>query len=136
MDRVDVGIEGLKETQLQLAKTTAQLRKALMGILKPSADVLKKGAQQRVRKKTGNVSRNITVKVIKSSKSYVRLKVTLKPQGAEGFPLEVGHVMSGSFAHFGGTVPAYPFMRPTFEAMGKNEEGAILRRLSQRVERK
>lgn len=131
MEGVEVRVNGLAEVIKELQNCTDRARRAIRKEIKAGGQVMAEAARSRVPKLTGNVANNIYVQNVKTTQNYMRAKVTLKRQGAEGFPLEVGHVQSGWFAGFPGTVAPRPFMRNAFGAkereVTQNMEAGIIR---------
>jgi hypothetical protein len=136
VDNVKVTVNGLEKVQAALAENVKRSRRRLAPVLMSEAQVILAEAHRRVHKKTGNVARNLYIKKEKTTPNYMRVKVTLRREGAEGFPLEVGHAMSGWYAGFPGTVPAYPFMRPAFESKHQQVEKGLVDGMIQAATRK
>lgn len=136
MDRIEARVNGLKEVEAEIKATVERSKRAIPQALRPAAVEMQAEAKRRVRVKTGHIKESIVIRTVKSAPVYSHLKVTLKGGkggGQGGFPLEVGHVMSGKFEHFGGTVPAYPFMRPAFESKERAVSQGIEQRLIAKV---
>lgn len=110
----DISIEGLAELDAQLAQFEPTVRRRLASkALREGARLIRDRARKNCPVKTGTLRDSIRVRTgrVKAGQRLVRVLVTT------GAGLFKGETFYGGFIEFGTShAPAYPFIRPAFDA--------------------
>lgn len=116
-DGVTVDLKGFPELIKRWEEDKKKVLRSMKAAVQAGADVLIRGQRRFVRVHSGKLQRSITSRVKTNKQGFIKLRIGPGPSGRYGGPLEVGHVMSGKFAHLAPRkVEPRPFAGPAFEA--------------------
>ena len=153
---MSIKIEGLDQTLRNMRELAAMMgprsrSSPLLPAIRAAGKVVQAAAKQKVRKKSGALHDNIIVARVrkdrlKGATEAVEVTVRYKAKaykdnnanrrkGRVGGTYEASPLFYGRFLEFGTSkMPAYPFMRPAFDANSGALPGIIQRELAKSIE--
>ncbi len=135
-----VKIEGLEALKKELKKLGEKKAKNIMvSGLRAGASTIRKGARANTPVDTGDLKKSIGITKRKTPKTFVRFSVGPEPNKLITVKGEKKTVNQGNYAlnvEYGTQFQAaQPFMRNTFDQLGRNVTEAITKQIAKRIEK-